>query len=60
MKRNVFVVILAISAVALFAMMVIGDVHTAPYKTATVCAMCHKARNSDIVTGYQSDAESRR
>lgn len=50
--KKLLLICLAISAVALTAHAVVGDVHSAPYKTSAVCMMCHKGMSKAIVEGY--------
>ncbi|MHB1458176.1 MAG: cytochrome c3 family protein [Armatimonadota bacterium] len=52
MKKVICIVSLAFLVIGGFALIVHGDVHTAQYKTSTVCAMCHKATNKVIVESY--------
>ena len=61
MKKKFFPIFIAatIPAIALTALMVIADVHSAPYKGSTLCMMCHKAKNAVIVEGYQKSPHSK-
>lgn len=57
--KKLFLILSAISVVGLTAIIAIADVHTAPYKSATVCMMCHKGMSKAIVEGYQKSPHSK-
>ncbi|MHB9037632.1 MAG: multiheme c-type cytochrome [Armatimonadota bacterium] len=57
--KKLFLISLAIPVVALATHAAIGDVHTAQYKGATLCMMCHKAKNKQIVEGYQKSPHAK-
>lgn len=59
MKKFVYSVPLVISALAVFVLIAHGDVHTAQYKNATVCLMCHKNTNKTIAEAYQKSPHSK-
>lgn len=59
MKRRLVFALTAVSAIVLMALAVFADVHTASYKGATVCMMCHKTTHKSIVDGYKASPHSR-
>jgi len=59
MKRKLIIGFAAISAIVLMALAVFADVHSASYKGATVCAMCHKTTNKAVVDGYKASPHAR-
>ena len=50
--RKYAAISLAIVAVAVVTGLVMGDVHSALFKGATTCKMCHQVMHKDVVEGY--------
>jgi predicted CXXCH cytochrome family protein len=57
--KKLCVIVLTIPAVLVLAMIAHGDVHSAQYKTAVLCMMCHKNTHPAIVAGYQKSPHAK-
>lgn len=58
MNKKLFLIVSAVTAIGL-PLAANADVHSAQYKGANVCAMCHKNTHKAIVDGYQNSAHSK-